>query len=52
MNAEDRSLEALLPPNWSVVDGSLLECPCGHQIEYDGECPEGHKSPLKRMGMI
>ena len=36
---------------WEVYDpqmGSscLLLCPCGTVIEQDGECPEGHVSPM------
>jgi hypothetical protein len=37
---------------WSVTRTGVLECPCGHRVEDDGECPEGHESPLREMGMI
>lgn len=38
--------------DWTVVDDAVLECPCGHLIEWDGICPEGHVSPLRELGMI
>lgn len=37
---------------WSVTYDGLLKCPCGHRVEDDGQCPEGHVSPLRQMGMI
>lgn len=38
--------------NWTVeVDGMLI-CPCGYRVEDDGECPEGHTSPLVKEGLI
>lgn len=40
-----------IPDDWTYL-GDELECPCGHIIELDGECPNGHKSPLREMGMI
>jgi hypothetical protein len=27
-------------------------CPCGHNVEQDGKCPNGHKSPMLQAGMI
>ena len=50
-------LEQILPEDWEVADAQmgsscLLLCPCGEMIEQDGECPEGHVSPLVEMGMI
>lgn len=27
-------------------------CPDGHAIEPDGACPDGHVSPLRRVGLI
>ena len=39
-------------PEWSVTRTGVLECPCGSRVEDDGQCPEGHVSPLKQMGMI
>lgn len=45
----------LLPKGWST-DGygssACFICPCGDTIEQDGECPEGHMSPLVRLGLI
>lgn len=47
----------LLPEGWDIdseVYGldCLLVCPCGVTIEQDGQCPEGHVSPLRTMGLI
>lgn len=39
-------------PRWEVVNDAVLLCPCGERVEYDGQCPEGHVSPLREMGMI
>lgn len=39
-------------PGWTVEDDSILICPCGHRIEWDGACPEGHVSPIRQAGMI
>lgn len=33
-------------PGWSVDPVGVLICPCGHRVEDDGECPNGHKSPI------
>ncbi len=50
-------LDALLPPEWDHDAGTYgmsftLTCPHGWQIEQDGECPDGHKSPLMELGLI
>ena len=37
---------------WEVRDDSILVCPCGNYIEWDGECPEGHVSPIRAAGFI
>jgi hypothetical protein len=37
---------------WEYVDDSVLMCPCGDNIEWDGECAEGHVSPIRRAGLI
>lgn len=29
-----------------------FRCPCGHNVEKDGRCPNGHESPLLQTGMI
>lgn len=34
-----------LDGDWSV-DMGVLVCPCGHRIEDDGRCPNGHESPI------
>lgn len=53
----EEMLEELLPEDWEH-DADMygmsftLTCPHGHQIEQDGECPEGCVSPLREMGMI
>ena len=57
MDAFVEAIEAMLPDDWEVYDahmGSscLLLCPHGEVIEQDGQCPEGHVSPLVEMGMI
>jgi hypothetical protein len=48
-------LDDILPEGWSH-DGlgfdSLLICPHGERVEWDGGCPEGCESPLVEMGMI
>ena len=43
--------EVELPEGWDSMDDELI-CPCGDTIELDGECPEGHVSPLRLAGMI
>jgi hypothetical protein len=37
---------------WAVPDDSLLECPHGHSIEWDGECYDGCVSFMRQLGMI
>ena len=39
-------------PDWEVEDDSVLRCPCGYLVEYDGSCPEGHVSPFRELGLI
>lgn len=39
-------------PDWEVVDDSVLTCPHGHLIEYDGACPDGCVSPFRALGLI
>lgn len=41
-----------LPPGWEFTDLGDLVCPCGDQIELDGECGEEHVSPLRQAGLI
>ncbi|WP_424533726.1 hypothetical protein ACOZ38_25655 [Sphaerisporangium viridialbum] len=39
-----------LPRGWQWnEDGEALICPCDHKIEWDGICPNGHKSPVLGM---
>lgn len=41
--------------DWTTDDmgiSSNLICPCGHVIEQDGSCPNGHVSPLRQEGFI
>jgi len=52
-------LETLLEVTGAAADGwtvhymgDMLICPCGSYVELDGECPEGHVSPMRRAGMI
>jgi hypothetical protein len=44
-------LASILPDGW-WGDGDTLVCPCGYDIELDGTCPDGCKSPLVTFGMI
>lgn len=39
-------------PGWEVEDDRTMICPCGEQIEHDGDCDECGPSPFKLMGMI
>jgi hypothetical protein len=32
--------------------GDGFVCPCGHEIEQDGQCPEGCVSPMRQAGAI
>jgi hypothetical protein len=38
--------------DWDVVDDSILSCPHGNEIEWDGACPDGCVSPLRELGVI
>lgn len=44
--------QGYLAKGWEVTQTGDLRCPCGHKIEQDGKCPEGHKSPLLKLGLI
>jgi hypothetical protein len=45
--------DASLPDGWKVGQfGDSLICPDGLEIEPDGECPNGHASPLREMGLL
>jgi hypothetical protein len=41
-----------LDSDWTVGADGVLVCPCGHRVEDDGQCPDGHESPLRGAGMI
>jgi hypothetical protein len=55
MDDFEAMIQSILPEGWDT-DGfgadCLLICPCGDLVEQDGECPEGHVSPLRTMGLI
>lgn len=38
--------------DWDVGPAGTIMCPCGHRIEDDGKCPNGHRSPLLQEGLI
>jgi hypothetical protein len=31
---------------WSTDGMGTLICPCGNRVEDDGQCPNGHESPI------
>lgn len=37
---------------WVVESESVLTCPHGHRIEWDGDCPDGCKSPFLVLELI
>lgn len=37
---------------WTVDPDGTIRCPCGRRIEDDGECPDGHVSPMRSAGII
>lgn len=38
--------------DFEIVDDSVIRCPCGHSIEWDGQCPDGCRSPMLALGII
>lgn len=52
----DEIAQQLLDENgyedWTVEDDSILVCPHGNCIEWDGACPDGCLSPLRELGLI
>lgn len=48
---KEEILRVLGYKEWSVSNGVLV-CPCGHKVEDDGECPNGHESPLLQECLI
>lgn len=47
-----REVIADVDDDWSVDVYGNLRCPCGQIVEDDGECPEGHVSPLREHALI
>lgn len=43
---------AMKAPEWEVAPDGVLVCPCQHRVEDDGECPNGHVSPLLENDLI
>lgn len=39
-------------PGWIVEDDSVLICPHGNRVEWDGESFDGCVSPILTAGMI
>jgi len=37
---------------WAVSNTGIIVCPCEHNIEDDGKCPNGHVSPMRQAGLI
>lgn len=52
MMLNDEILQQIGADDWRVSHDGLLVCPCGHRVEHDGSCPDGHESPLRRAGLI
>ena len=48
--------QAILSSNgfeeWEVEDDSVIVCPHGDKIEFDGYCPRGCTSPFLELGII
>lgn len=38
--------------DWMVSATGMFVCPCGRKVEDDGQCPQGHKSPMLTEGLI
>jgi hypothetical protein len=38
--------------DWSTDGLGVLICPCGNRVEDDGQCPNGHVSPMRQEGFI
>jgi hypothetical protein len=45
-------LESYGYDDWDTDGMGMLICPCGHRVEDDGHCPDGHTSPLLESGLI
>jgi len=49
LSAKEQFLEdsGFKDEGWTVTPRThVLVCPCGHKIEDDGQCPNGHESPI------
>lgn len=44
--------ELVKDTDWTVSHDGMLVCPCGRRVEDDGQCPNGHVSPLRERGLI
>lgn len=38
--------------DWTTDGLGTFICPCGNRVEDDGQCPNGHKSPMLKAGII
>ena len=38
--------------DWTLSHDGLFVCPCGRRVEDDGQCPDGHTSPMRQLGLI
>ena len=52
MMRSQQILDQLGADEWDISADGMLLCPCGRRVEDDGECPDGHVSPLRQAGMI
>lgn len=49
MNMKSQFVEGT---DWTVSADNMLICPCGNRVEDDGQCPNGHVSPMRKAGLI
>lgn len=52
MSMKEQMLKEMGYTEWSVDHMGMLVCPCGRKVEDDGECPNGHVSPLRENALI
>lgn len=52
MSLKKSALDAVGADEWSVSHDGMLICPCGQRVEDDGQCSNGHESPLRGAGLI
>ena len=48
---EEFAAELIADTRWEVVDDTVLLCPEGCRVEWDGECEHG-ESPIRALGLI